>query len=142
MPIQTQLAEEIPPFRVLCVDDAQDVADSTVALLAVMGFEARACYDGFAALRLNAEFRPSICFVDLNMPGMDGCELAARLQAAAWKPLLLVAMTAISDGAIRARTRAAGFGLHLVKPVDPHKLIGVVDALYRSTVGSVLQQTR
>lgn len=122
-----------PPFRVLCVDDNRDVADSTATLLGLVGFEARACYDGFTALKVAEDFRPSVCFIDLNMPGMDGCELATRLLTLPGeKPLLLVAMTAMSASNLRERTSAAGFGLHLVKPVDPQKLIGVVDALFRS----------
>jgi CheY-like chemotaxis protein len=121
-----------PPFRALCVDDNRDCADSFVLLLQVMGFEARACYDGPAALLLNDSFRPGICFLDLNMPGMAGDELARRLrQANHWRPLLLVAVTAMSDEASRTRIEAAGFDLHLVKPVDPGHLLEVVNLLFR-----------
>jgi two-component system, OmpR family, response regulator len=126
-------AEPWPPFRVLCVDDNRDCADSAVLLLNTMGFEARACYDGFAALQLNGSFRPAICFVDLNMPGMDGDEVAAKLrEGIGWRPLLLIAMTAMSDQTSRDRTKAAGFDMHLVKPVDPQQLVGVVDKLFRA----------
>ncbi len=45
--------------------------------------------------------------------------------------LLLVAVTAMSDEVSRQRTIAGGFNLHLVKPVDPEKLVAVVDALFR-----------
>ena len=41
----------------------------------------------------------------------------------------LVALTARSDSESRERTEAAGFDLHLVKPVDPAQLVAVVDAL-------------
>ena len=79
--------EAWPPLRVLCVDDRRDCADSAAMLLRVMGFEARACYDGETALSLNESFRPGICFLDLNMPGMDGDEVASRLRASpAWHP--------------------------------------------------------
>ena len=118
------------PFRVLCVDDNRDCADSTVLLLEVMGFEARACYDGATALLLNGSFRPGICFIDLNMTGMDGDELAAKLREQNWRPLLLVAMTALGNQESRSRTKAAGFHMHLVKPVNPEILLGVVDALF------------
>ena len=121
-----------PPFRVLCVDDNRDFADSTAMLLRAVGFEARACYDGQSALKVAEEFRPSVCLLDLHMPGMAGDELAARLLAQpGWRPLLVVAVTAMSDEAYRQRTAAAGFHLHLVKPVDPEKLVALVDALFR-----------
>jgi len=120
-----------PPFRVLCVDDNPDVADSEALLLQAVGFEAQACYDGPKALEVAAKFRPSVCLLDLQMPGMDGDEVAIRLQAETWCPLLLVAVTARSDAISRERTSAAGFHVHLVKPVDPQKLVEVVDALFR-----------
>ena len=124
--------ESWPPFRVLCVDDNRDCADSAALLLQAMGFEARACYDGPSALILNDGFRPGVCFVDLNMPGMDGDEVALRLRASpAWRPLLLVAVTAMSNEESRARIEAA-FDLHLVKPVDPGRLLEVVDLLFRA----------
>jgi CheY-like chemotaxis protein len=122
-----------PPFRVMCVDDERDCADSAVLLLTTVGFDAKACYDGAAALALNDTFRPGVCIIDLNMPLMDGAELAVRLRSSVnWRPLLLVALTAMSDEASRTRTEAAGFDLHLVKPVDPRKLIEVVDGLFKA----------
>jgi two-component system, OmpR family, response regulator len=120
-----------PPFRVLCVDDNRDQADSTALLLTVMGLESKACYDGPSAMLLNDSFRPGLCFVDLNMPGMDGDELAMRLRNnSGWRPLLLIAMTAMSDEVHSGRIKAAPFDLHLVKPVDPTKLLEVVDLLF------------
>ena len=125
--------EPWPPFRVLCVDDNRDCADSAALLLKTMGFEARACYDGRTALLLNDSFRPAICFLDLNMPGMDGDEVAVRLRGnTGWRPLLLIAVTAMSNEASCARIAEAGFDMHLVKPVDPGKLMEVVDLLFRA----------
>jgi len=122
-----------PPFRVLVVDDNRDVADSTAQLLAVVGFESRACYDGPTALATADGFRPGVCLLDLNMPGMGGEELAVRLRAGAGgRPLVLVAVTAMSSSEYRERTAAAGFDLHLVKPVDPFQLVDVVDTLFRA----------
>jgi two-component system, OmpR family, response regulator len=123
--------ETWPPFRVLCVDDNHDCADSTAQLLRIVGFEACACYDGAGALRIAEEFRPSIVILDLNMPGMDGDEVALRLKREQWCPLVLVAMTARSDDESRKRIARAGFQLQLLKPADPEKLILVLDSLMR-----------
>jgi CheY-like chemotaxis protein len=113
----------VPPLRVLCVDDNRDVADSEALLLRVVGFEARACYTGDAALAEAAAFLPAVCLIDLDMPGMDGCELARRLRAGADYPLVLVAVTAMSGDVCSARVADAGFDLHLVKPVAPDQLL-------------------
>ena len=45
---------------------------------------------------------------------------------------MLVAVTAMSDEESCRRITDAGFDLHLVKPVDPHKLVAIVDALWRA----------
>jgi two-component system, OmpR family, response regulator len=125
--------EPWPPFRVLCVDDNRDSADSAALLLGAMGFDAKACYDGASALALNESFRPGVCFIDLNMPGMDGDELAVRLRSGSgWRPILIVAVTAMSDEKSVARSEIAGFNLHLVKPVDAQKLLQVVNSLFTS----------
>lgn len=123
--------EANPRPRVLVVDDNADVADSGAELLRLVGFEARACYDGPSALELAREFLPDVCLLDLNMPVMGGDELAARLrEQAGGRALLLVAVTAMSGEGDRLRCESAGFHLHLVKPVDPHDLVRVVDELW------------
>jgi CheY-like chemotaxis protein len=116
--------------RILWVDDNADAADTAAMLLGLFGCNARACYDGRSALAAAAEFRPHACFLDLNMPGMDGDELAVRLRAQAnGRPLLLVCVTAQGGPETVARVRAAGFHLHLVKPVAPSDLSIVVRGL-------------
>lgn len=73
------------------------------------------------------DFRPSVCILDLNMPGMAGDELAVQLMAKpGCRPVLLVAITAMSDPLYRERTTAAGFHAHLIKPIDPEQLLALV----------------
>jgi two-component system OmpR family response regulator len=110
---------------VLCVDDNHDIADSEVTLLQLAGFDARACYCGPSALIEAAEFLPDVCLLDLNMPGMDGDEVAVQLRRRG-RPLVLLAVTAVSDAAGRRRIEAAGFDRHLLKPVAPHDLLAAV----------------
>jgi DNA-binding response OmpR family regulator len=135
----------VPPLRVLCVDDNHDMADSAAELLRTVGFDARACYCGFTALAEAAAFLPGVCLIDLNMPGMDGDELAVQLRAqAGGRPLVLVAVTAMSNTESSQRISDAGFDLHLVKPVDPHQLLAIVDALWRAweSVGEITHRGR
>jgi CheY-like chemotaxis protein len=122
-----------PRLRVLVVDDNRDLAESTADLMRVVGFEAVACYGGLAALDIAAAFHPDLCLVDLNMAGMEGDELGRQLRdRAGGRPLVLVAVTAMDDARSRRRTSDAGFRLHLVKPVDPHDLVRIVDELWRT----------
>lgn len=116
-----------PILRVLCVDDNRDAADTLGVLLDIYGYEPRVCYDGPTALAAADDFHPEAAIIDLSMPGMDGDEVGRRLRATEWgRTLPLVALTAQSNDDARARTAAAGFDLHLTKPVDPDRLMSVL----------------
>jgi CheY-like chemotaxis protein len=117
--------------RILCIDDIHDIADSTVDLLKLLGYEARACYDGPSALTLVDVFDPHICLIDLSMPGMDGDEVAIRLREVG-RPRVLVAVTAMNNEPCCQRIATAGFDLHLVKPVDPRRLSEMIASLWPS----------
>jgi CheY-like chemotaxis protein len=114
------------------VDDNWDVAESTVEWLRLVGFEAVACYDGPHALAVAPAFRPDVCLIDFNLPHMDGDELLGHLRALlAGSAVLFVAVTARGDDEARRRTTAAGFAVHLVKPVEPRDLLRLIDELWR-----------
>ena len=125
-----------PRLRVLCADDNRDLTDSAVEFLRLVGFDAVACYDGPHALAAAREFIPDICLLDLNMPGMEGDELAGRLrEEAGSRVVVFVAITAHGDDESRGRTAAAGFNVHLVKPVDPRHLLQIMESLGVSWTG-------
>lgn len=115
--------------RVLVVDDNQDAADLLAEALAAAGHEARRAFDGPAALRLAAEFAPDVALLDLGLPVMDGWELARRLrEVPGCTAIRLFAVTGYGlDGDV-ARTRAAGFDGHLVKPVELERIYEVVES--------------
>ena len=81
------------------------------------------------------EASPDVCLLDLAMPGMDGAELAGRMRAWAAgrrRQLVLVAVTAYGDPESRAKTEAAGFDHHMVKPVRAAELLAITLALWNS----------
>jgi two-component system, OmpR family, response regulator len=112
------------PIRILCVDDNRDAAESLALILQVVGLQAEAAFDGPSALNALERFRPHACVSDINMPGMDGYELARRVRRwAGHRPLLLVAMTARTTEEDQRKSVEAGFDLHLNKPADPMQLV-------------------
>ena len=120
------------PLRVLVVDDNRDAADTLGDLLGLCGAEVRVCYGGEAALELAATFRFDAGVLDVNMPGMDGCELARRLLGLARpRRVLLVALTGVSDPSARQKTAEAGFDLHLTKTTAPDVLAAALTAFAR-----------
>jgi two-component system OmpR family response regulator len=116
--------------KVLVADDNKDAADTVAALLEAYGSQVCTCYDGQSALIEAGRFRPDVCLLDLNMPGMDGDQLAVRIRESFPDlPARLVAITALGSEEARKRTSRAGFDLHLVKPVDPSQLLAIISHL-------------
>jgi signal transduction histidine kinase len=111
------------PRRVLVVEDNPDAARSLATLLRLEGHDVRLASDGPQALAAAAESRPDVVLCDLGLPGMDGYAVAAALRAGpATAGVRLVALTGYGQDADRRRSAAAGFDLHLTKPVDPAAL--------------------
>lgn len=124
--------------RVLIVDDNRDGADSMGWLLGLIGFGVRVCYNGFDALAAAATFSPHVCLIDLNMPGMNGLEVARRLrEQAAGRTMYLIALTAVGTPEAHRWTAESGFDLHLVKPVEPNRLIELLVTQCRKFLGLV-----
>jgi PAS domain S-box-containing protein len=116
--------------RILVADDLRDSADSLASLLRARGYDARAAYDGEAALQLLASFRPDLCLLDLGMPEIDGYALCRRIRALPWGgETRIVAQSGWGQEEDRRRTREAGFDHHLVKPIDPDALDAVLRLL-------------
>lgn len=116
--------EQPTPLRVLVVDDNRDAADALAQVLDLVGHSTHVCYDAPAAMLAGEFFRPDVCLLDLNMPGMNGLELAARLRVRLpHRPVLVIAVTALGTDADRQLTAVAGFDAHLVKPIDTTDLL-------------------
>jgi len=113
--------------RVLVVDDNRDAAQALVDLLEINDFEVRMATDPIAGLALVEEFAPEVAILDIGLPRIDGNALAIRIRATeAGRRCRLIALTGYGMAEDRARTQAAGFAVHLVKPVDPDELLGVM----------------
>jgi signal transduction histidine kinase/ActR/RegA family two-component response regulator len=105
--------------RVLVVDDNTDAADSLAELLRLEGFDVHVSYDGAKALEVAKVFHPDVAFIDLNLPGLSGIELALALRREPWAAgLRLIAVTGMGQQSDLEATRAAGFHVHLTKPVE------------------------
>jgi two-component system, OmpR family, response regulator len=113
--------------RILVVDDNQDAAVSLALLLGAAGYKVETSFDGSAALEAFQSFGPDVCVLDINMPDMNGYELARRIRALKPEhPPLLATVTAYNDDDHLDRAAEAGFDLHFTKPADP---VDVVEQL-------------
>ena len=113
--------------RILVVDDNIDAAETLSQILKLHDHEVCVAYDGHAALQMAAEMQPEVVFLDLELPKINGIEIARRLRnAESTRPPVLVATTGYGQEADRRRTAEAGFDHHLVKPIDPRVLLTVL----------------
>ena len=110
--------------RILIVDDDVEAADALASLLQSTGYgDARVAYSGATALTLAVEFAPTIALVDLDLPDMNGYEVARHLsQHPQLQALRLIALTADSEHPGRELAREAGVERYLLKPVGPAAL--------------------
>ncbi len=118
------------PLRVVVVDDEQLAREELCFLIGQSGgleIVGQAS-DGVDALRLCGELRPDLLFLDVQMPGLTGFEVARRLIGAELLPQL-VFVTAFDQYAIEAFTVNAVD--YLLKPVDPERLEQALDKARR-----------
>jgi len=118
--------------RVLVVDDDADARDLVTAVLGQSGAEVVTASSTVEALDVLARARPNVLVSDLSMPGDDGYALLQRVRALGldhdgWVPA--VALTAFARAEDRARALAAGYAVHVSKPVEPDELVEVVARL-------------
>jgi len=122
--------------KILVVDDNQDLSDTLTDLLEDAGHLVRSAHDGPAALRILDSFVPDLALLDIGLPVMDGYELARRIRERnELQNVSLVAVSGYGQEADRERARQSGFVSHLVKPVDPDRLVAVVEELTESVGG-------
>jgi signal transduction histidine kinase/CheY-like chemotaxis protein len=122
--------------RILVVDDNHNARAVQTSMLASMRFEASAAASGAEALqRVRAAAGTPEAFdvvlLDWQMPGMNGVETAAALQALARemaleRPPRLAMVTAFGREEVLAQARAAGIEDVLVKPVNPSVLLNTL----------------
>ena len=116
--------------RILLVEDNADAAESTRLLLAGMGHQVTVVNDGGEAIAAARRLHPDVVLLDIGLPGMDGLEVAAALRALPETSRAhLIAVSGYGQEKDRVRSIQAGFDLHLVKPVDPAKLLEAIAAV-------------
>ena len=108
--------------NVLVVDDLPDVADSFAELLTLFGHEVRAAYCATQALSDIDQHAPDVVLADVDMPQMDGCELARRIRRRFGPGIRLVAHTGMPREAVIEDVAAAGFDAFVSKSARPLEL--------------------
>ena len=113
--------------RVLIVDDDSDCMQSLASLLELLGYALQTAADGLRGLDTAERFRPQCVVLDIDLPGLDGLDIARRLRRAPWgREALLIATTGWDREEDRNAAKVAGFDHFLAKPLNLDALIALL----------------
>jgi CheY-like chemotaxis protein len=116
---------------VLVVDDDPFIRKLVATTLEdVSEFQLFEATDGVHAVEVAARELPTIVFLDVDMPRMDGIATCRELRNnPATSAATIVMLTASHEDRIEAQAEAAGADLFLTKPFSPLDLLRLVDRL-------------
>jgi len=121
---------DLSGLRVLVVDDEPDTLDLLRRVLGDSQAQVAAAPSVECALATLGGFEPHVLISDVSMPGRDGYELIREVRAtASAEQLPAAALSAYARPDDAERARAAGFQVHLPKPIEPDVLVKVVPRL-------------
>ena len=115
---------------VLIVEDSSETLELLEMLFKRQGYEVRGAASAAEAVQRVRERRPGLIISDISMPGVDGYTLLAELRRMpGLEAVPAIALTGHAMDEDRARALAAGFAVHIAKPVDPEELLRVARRL-------------
>jgi CheY-like chemotaxis protein len=116
-------------MRILIIDDEKIVADTLVMILEREGHKAEAVYDGLAALQRSDSFAPDCVISDVIVPGMNGIDVCARIEARHPKcHILLLSGQPETIDLIESACADGHEWEVLAKPVDPDELLAKLNS--------------
>ncbi len=111
------------PKTVLYIEDNKDNMTVVRKALTAVGFAFVGAVDGISGLDLITRHDPDLILLDINLPDIDGYEVARRLRASPLPPRApIVALTAHSLKGDAEKALAAGCDAYMVKPVNIREL--------------------
>jgi signal transduction histidine kinase/response regulator RpfG family c-di-GMP phosphodiesterase len=118
---------ELSGLRVLIIDDEPDAREMVARVLTLAGAKVIQAESVVEALQAFGKHRPELIISDIAMPDQDGYDLIRQIRElppSEGGHVPAIALTAYAREEDRARAMAAGFGMHVAKPIEPADLIG------------------
>lgn len=133
-------------LKVLVVEDDADNRQLIEFMLSLCGAVVFAVPSARAAVEVMEALMPDVLISDIGMPDQDGYALMEHirvLQQQPNQPIPAIALTAYSGSSAQQRAIAAGFQLHLTKPVTPEELVrAIVTLTGRDVMSSYTKDNR
>jgi len=114
--------------RILVIEDNADNREMMRILLEGAGHEIHEAGDGVSGVELAVRLEPEVVLIDIGLPGIDGYQVARQIRAKLRDRSRLIALSGYGQPKDRKLAFDAGFDDHLLKPVDPARLLSVLGA--------------
>jgi two-component system alkaline phosphatase synthesis response regulator PhoP len=114
---------------ILIIEDEASIRTVARAYLEQAGFRVLLTDNGPEGVDLARRERPDLVILDLNLPGMDGMEVAARLRQES--DVFIIMLTARSEESDRVAGLRIGADDYVIKPFSPRELVARIEAILR-----------
>ncbi len=130
-PVEVKEEEKKPVAKtIMVVDDSITVRKVTARLLKRQGLEIFTAKDGVDAIAQLQEQIPDLMLLDVEMPHMDGYELATQMRnSREWKHIPIIMITSRTGTKHRDRAEKIGINRYLGKPFNETELLENINAL-------------
>ncbi len=115
-------------FRVLVVDDNEDLAVTIQDILHETGYEAAAVFDGKSAMDACAGKSFDLLLIDIRLPDMDGLLLQERLAETTDADCIIITGHAHEEDAAKMLKRKRIVGVE-IKPLDMRRLLASIEKI-------------
>ncbi len=114
--------------NILVVDDSPTIRKLVSLILGRRGFKVVVAKDGMEALAQINAARPSLIFLDITMPRMDGYQLCKIVRNKTQTKTIPIVMLTAKDGLFdKIKGRMAGASGYITKPFDANQLLAAVE---------------
>ena len=134
LPLPLSRSSELRGMRIIVIDDDLDGSILLATILERAGALVEVGHSAAEGFKLFSMAPPDVLISDIEMPGENGYSLISRIRAlepAKGGRVPAIAVTAYGRREDRLRAIAAGFSMHVPKPVDPGELLTLVASLAR-----------
>ena len=126
------------PFTVLYIEDNPDNKMLVQRALEAKGYLFLWAPNGLSGVEMAKSEKPNVILLDINLPDIDGYEVARRLRSASSRNLLYVPIIAVTANALRGdaeKALAAGCDVYMSKPINIRELWARIEAYLPSEDG-------
>lgn len=112
----------------LVIEDNDNNLELITFILHAAGYATRSAMTGLDGVAGALSERPDFILLDIQLPDIDGLEVARRIRAAEdWPPIPMIAITSFAMAGDRERVLAAGCNGYIEKPIDPLRVMAQIE---------------